>query len=155
MVILSIIWLVLLFGALYCYADNSTLRFTWDAITLNADETPCTDLAGYAIYRSTEADNWGALTGPDAAYISVAADVIYVAFNCPDPGIWYWIVRGFDTSGNYSLGPSEVITTDIDTILPGQILNFRTCQRGDINCDGDIDGADLVEFSRAFGQTSD
>jgi len=136
-----------------CSAESSHLRFAWDAVTHNIDDTPCTDLAGYAIYRSKEPDNWGLLTGASAAYISVAADVTFVAFVCSEPGIWFWIIRGFDHSGNYSLGPSEVIATDIDTIEPGQILNFRTCQVGDINCDGDVNGSDLVRLGEAFGGT--
>jgi len=133
-----------------CLAESSHLRFAWDAVTINADDTPCTDLAGYTIYRSREPDNWEALTGASAAYISVAADVTFVAFVCNEPGIWFWIIRGFDHSGNYSLGPSDVIATDIDTIRPGQILNFRTCQVGDINCDGDVNGSDLVRLGEAI-----
>ena len=131
--------------------DNSNLIFAWDAVTTNADDSECTDLAGYAIYRSREADNWTELTGSQPAYAMVANDITRVAVTCPDAGVWYWIIRGFDCSGNFSFGPSNVITTDIDIIIPGSVLHFRTCQAGDINCDGDVDGADLAAFSEAFG----
>jgi len=138
----------------FCYAGNtSNLIFAWDAITTNADDTECVDLAGYAIYRSREADNWSELTGAQSAYVIVANDITRVAINCSDAGIWFWIIRGFDDNGNYSLGPSTIITTDIDTIIPGSVLHFRTCQAGDINCDGNVNGADIVAFSEAFGGT--
>ena len=135
-----------------CTAENSNLRFAWDAVTTNADETPCTDLAGYAIYRSREADNWNTLTGAEPAFVQVTATETFVAVTCPEPGVWYWMVRAFNTSGNYSYGTSNIIMTDIDTIIPGAIFHFRTCQPGDINCDGDIDGSDLIVFSEAFGK---
>ena len=134
-----------------CNAANSNLRFSWDAVTINADGTPCTDLGGYTIYRSRDANNWNELTGAGPAFVQVAATETFIAATCPEAGVWYWIIRAFDTSGNYS-GISEVLIIDIDISIPNAVFHFRTCQAGDINCDGDVDGADLVEFSEAFGR---
>ena len=129
-----------------CQADNSHIRFSWDAVTLSTDNEPCTDLAGYALYRSRETNNWELFTGPESAYAIVAADITFLSINCSEPGEWYWMLRAFDTSGNYSLGPSEIIHTNIDITHPGNVFHFRTCQKGDINCDGDINSSDITEF---------
>ncbi len=152
-VIVLIIVVMLYSGIIgFCYAGyTSNLIFSWDAVTENNDNTACTDLAGYAIYRSREPDNWSNLTGTQSAFVIVAKGFTRVAVSCSEPGIWFWGIRAFDESGNFSIEISNIITTDIDTIIPGAILHFSTCQAGDINCDGDIDGADLVEFSKAFG----
>ena len=132
-----------------CHAENSNLRFSWDAVTDNANGTPCTDLNGYTIYRSREADNWEDLVGVTPAFVTVAATETFVAVSCLEPGVWYWIIRAFDTSGNYS-GISEVLIIDIDITIPGVVFHFRTCQAGDINCDGDINGADLIKLGEAL-----
>ena len=134
-----------------CQADTSHLRFSWDAVTINSDKTPCTDLAGYALYRSREAQNWTLAIGSGPAFLQVSADITYVSLICPESGEWYWIVRAFDKNGNYS-GISDVVLTNIDTISPNKVFHFRTCQKGDINCDGDVNSSDLKAFSEVFGQ---
>ena len=73
----------------------------------------------------------------------------FVAVTCPESGVWYWIVRAFDTSDHYS-SISNVVMTDIDTSIPSAVFHFRTCQAGDINCDGDINGADLIKLGEAL-----
>ena len=138
--------------AYICNAANSNLRFSWDAVTENVGGGQCTDLAGYAIYRSRDADKWDELIGDKPAFAQVSATETFIAITCPESGIWYWLVRAFDTSANYSVPLSEIVMTNVDTISPGVVFHFRTCQAGDINCDGDINGADLVEFSEAFGK---
>ena len=114
-------------------------------MTLNADGTPCSDLAGYALYRSRETNNWELFTGAKAAFIRVDADKIFVALICPESGEWYWVIRAFDTSGHYS-DISDVLHVNVDIMRPGSVFHFTTCQKGDINCDGDIDSADITEF---------
>ena len=134
-----------------CNAENSNLRFSWDAVTLDSNGEPCTDLAGYAIYRSREMDNWTLLTDAETAYIQVDAEITFVTVTCPDSGDWYWIVRAFDRDGNYS-DVSDVVFTAIDTVSPSSVFHFRTCQKGDINCDGDINSSDITEFLNVIGE---
>ena len=104
------------------------MRFSWDAVTTNADDTPCTDLHGYAIYRSR-------VNTPEAldnllvlgdAFILVPPDQTTVAIHCPEDGIWYWIIRAYDHAGNIGGygGSDNVITTDVDVVFPGQTFHF-------------------------------
>ena len=143
MVLLVIIALMLCTQV--CQAESSQLRFSWESVTLNADGTPCSDLAGYALYRSREANNWESFTGIEPSFIRVDADKTFVALTCPEPGEWYWVIRAFDTTGHYS-DISEVLHVNVDIMRPGSVFHFRTCQKGDINCDGDIDSSDIAEF---------
>ena len=121
-------------------AESPLIHFTWDPVTENADGTPCTDLAGYAIYRSDQPDNWEGQTGRDKAYKILPPTQTSYCCWCTNAGKWYWIIRAFDTNDNYSIGPSEIIQYDVDTIL-----------LGDLDLDQDIDGTDLSILARNFG----
>jgi len=128
-----IVILILLFvaGVIFeCSADPSTvdMRFSWDAVTTNADDTPCTDLHGYAIYRSriNTPEALEALIVLTDAFILVPPDQTTVAIHCPDAGTWYWTIRAYDHAGNIGGygGSDNVITTNVDIIIPGQVFNF-------------------------------
>lgn len=144
---------IIIIIATIAYADPSTkdLNFSWNAVAINTDGSPCLDLAGYAIYRSREADNWNALTGPLPAYANTCAEQTKVSVICPESGIWYWVVRAFNTPGNYS-GISNIIETDVSLDIPGAILDFKLCIPSDLDCDGDIDGTDLSILAESFGK---
>jgi len=105
---------------------NANITFSWDAVTTNTNGTPCTDLAGYAVYRSREPDNWGALTGADAAFLITQPDVTNLLVIAPRnaPGVWFWAIRAFDLAGNFS-DHSNVVETDIDVNLPAGVENFK------------------------------
>ena len=131
-------------------AENSNLHFTWETVTTNSDGLPCVDLAGYAIYRNRSTNDWEIFTGPERAFVEAKATDTEITLYCPEEGIWYWIIRAYDTSGLYS-GISNIVITDIDILGPNSVFHFDKCQKGDINCDGDVDGNDLTEFSKAYG----
>ena len=106
---------------------SGEMTLYWEAVTVNSDKTPCTDLAGYAIYRSTESENWDDLTGERKAYISVSANELECIIINSEEGLYYWIVRAFDTTGNYA-GASNEIATIIDLSIPDKIQIFIRCQ---------------------------
>ena len=110
-------------------AESYNVRFSWNNVTEN--ETPCTDLAGYAIYRSRiDVDSkWLFETYEQKAFKIVTADVLTTSVTCTDDGIWYWIIRAFDTSGNYSFR-SNVLKTDFDTTIPGSVMEFKIISGG-------------------------
>ena len=148
MVLLVVVAMLCL--AQVCHADSINVKFKWAAVTVNADNSPCTDLAGYALYRSRESNDWTALTGAEQAYAQVLATETTLTVVCPQPGTWFWAIRAFNNSGVYG-AISNVLENNID-VTPGVAFNFRFCRPGDMNCDGDVDGKDLVEFSEAFGK---
>ena len=114
-----------------CNAGMKTITLEWDAV-------PCSDIGGYAIYRNLEPDNWDNLNNAESAYKQIpATGMPSVTFSRPVDNVWYYTVRAFDTSGNYSTGASMVC---------------MVCPFGDLDCDGDVDGTDLKFFSEAFGR---
>ena len=99
-------------------ADN--LTFKWDAVTLNADGTPCTDLGGYKLYRGTAKGTYG---GP----IDVGNVTTYVHSE-PKDGKYYYVVSAYDTSGNES-GYSNEVGVTIDHTAPKPPSNFSLLQK--------------------------
>ena len=99
-------------------ADN--LTFKWDAVTLNADGTPCTDLGGYKLYRGTAKGTYG---GP----IDVGNVTTYVHSE-PKDGKYYYVVSAYDTSGNES-GYSNEVGVTIDHTAPRPPSNFSLLQK--------------------------
>ncbi|MEW6417438.1 MAG: fibronectin type III domain-containing protein [Nitrospirota bacterium] len=80
--------------------SSSSATLTWDAPTTNADGTPLTDLGGYKIYYGTSSGNY-----------SVVIDVGNVTtykIEGLSPGIYYFAVTAYDTSGNESEYSNEV-----------------------------------------------
>lgn len=99
-------------------ADN--LTFKWDAVTLNADGTPCTDLGGYKLYRGTAKGIYGPA-------IEVGNVTTYVHSETKD-GKYYYAVSAYDTSGNES-GVSNEVTVTIDHTAPKPPSNFSLLQK--------------------------
>ncbi|MBI4603393.1 MAG: fibronectin type III domain-containing protein [Planctomycetes bacterium] len=84
-------------------AGEAAVTLSWTAPALSADETPCTDLAGFKIYD-------GSRTG---AYTWVT-DVGRVTTFTTDPlpaGTYYFAVTAYDWSGNESEVSDEVMAT--------------------------------------------
>lgn len=108
---------------------KTTMTMYWEAVTVNDDETPCTDLAGYALYRSTESGNWIDLTGADKAYATVDATQLQCEIICSEGGLFYWVVRAFDTTGNYG-DISNELETFIDTSRPNKVKIYVKSQPG-------------------------
>jgi hypothetical protein len=50
MIAVVLLFLNAFFVSVAYSAENYNIRFSWDAVTTNENDTPCDDLAGYAIY---------------------------------------------------------------------------------------------------------
>jgi len=112
-------------------ADSYNIRFSWDAVTTNENDTPCDDLAGYAIYRHRENVDalWLLETYERKAFKTIPANQTTTSVICTEGGKWFWIIRAFDTSGNYSFR-SNVLMTDFDIVEPGTVLEFKIVSGG-------------------------
>ena len=121
---------------------SAHISFRWDKVTLNADGTECTDLAGYAIYRSRESGNWDGFIGKDNAYRIITKNQTEFICICNDNlfGVWFWMMRAFDETNQFG-EQSKELEIFIDSMIPG-----------DINNDGHVDGTDLSIFSVNFGK---
>nr|MBL0717071.1 hypothetical protein [Desulfobacterales bacterium] len=53
--------------------------------------------------------------------------------------------------GGYG-GSENIIETDIDAVIPGDVTGFQYCSAGDMDCDGDIDDVDLALFVEQYGK---
>lgn len=130
------------------------ITLKWDPVVENSDETACDDLDGYAIYRSRVNDDdnaWSDLTGREKAYKIIPADQNKASFWCYEPGTWFFIVRAFDTSNNFS-GTSNIVECFVDTAAPGVVTGVEVVTPGDLNNDGKVDGADLSIMSQNIGK---
>jgi len=132
------------------------LTFTWVPVTVNANNTPCTDLAGYTIYRSrsNESADWKEITGIEKAYQVIPATITenkdkYSCW-CLEGGTWYFMIRAFDTTKQFS-SRSNIISCFVDVTMPGAVIDFQAVTPGDINNDGSVDGKDLSIMSMNFG----
>jgi len=136
--------------------DSVRMIFSWDAVTTNADGTPCNDLAGYVIYKSriNTPENWETLLTKEQAVAIIPPDQNSAFIYILEGGVWYWAIRAFDSNcniGGYG-GPENIIMTDVDATIPGVVVGYSYCNQGDFNCDGVIDGADLAIFAQNFGK---
>jgi len=129
------------------------LSFKWNAVTTNADDTPCTDLGGYAIYKSRTNDEatWESLTGMDKACKIVVPEYTTTSFWCYEPGTWFFMLRAFDKTKNFG-GKSDILELFVDITAPGCVLSAEVVIPGDLNNDGDVDGSDLSILSENFGK---
>ena len=107
---------------------NVETTFEWDAPT-------DADLAGYKLYRSDasvstlDTDNDGIITlaellaGTGVVIENIPAGIETVSILEHD-GKWYYVLTAYDTAGNES-GPSNEVSSDIDTAPPGAPGEFR------------------------------
>jgi len=139
-IILSLFFILALAATVSADRPSNWLSFSWDAVTQNVDGTEGSDIDGYAIYRSREPEAWSFLTGKEKAFNIIPADQTGVSCWCDEPGAWFFIVRVFNTD-NFFSNESNVVECFID---PAQI--------GDLDHDGDVDGADLAIMAQSFGR---
>ncbi|RJQ55301.1 MAG: hypothetical protein C4526_03900 [Nitrospiraceae bacterium] len=83
--------------------SGSTISLSWDAPATNSDGTPLTDLAGYKIYIGTSTGIYSEIV--DAGNVSA-----YTIENLT-PGVYYFVVVAYNTSGNESDFSNEVALT--------------------------------------------
>lgn len=106
---LLIALLAVLFFAGTALAD-SNVTLQWTANTEN-------DLAGYRVYRGTQAGGPYTQVGSDVACgPNDAACCEFIDQGIPD-GTYYWVATAFDTSGNES-GYSNEVTDLLDSTAP-------------------------------------
>jgi len=129
------------------------LSFKWDAVTENSDGKPCTDLGGYAIYKSRTDDEaiWKDLTGMDKACKIVAPEYTTTSFWCYEPGTWFFMFRAFDKTKNFGV-KSDVLEVFVDITAPGCVTGAEVITPGDLNNDGDVDGDDLAIMAENLGK---
>lgn len=97
--------------------------FAWAGTNVIFQWNPNTeaDLAGYNLYRSnvigTYLDTPDVVVecGPNDASCCTATES-----NIPD-GIWFWVVKAFDSSGNVSVINSNEVTRKLDSTAPGTV----------------------------------
>ncbi|MCC6952887.1 MAG: VCBS repeat-containing protein [Deltaproteobacteria bacterium] len=100
----------LAFAALPSVASAVPKTFRWDAPTLNADNTPLTDLAGFEIA-------YGATAGNYASVINVG-NVTETTVDLL-AGTHFVVVRAYDLASNRSVYSNEVTVTIAGTPAPG------------------------------------
>ncbi|MEW6109464.1 MAG: fibronectin type III domain-containing protein [Nitrospirota bacterium] len=100
-------------------SDSATL--TWDAVSTRADGTPLNDLAGYKIYYGKSSRSYTEIAikpiestpalcrkvDDDSDGIPDRTECKYT-FNNLSPGIYYFSVTAYDSSGNESIFSNEV-----------------------------------------------
>lgn len=99
------------------YVGNNSL-FTWDPVALNADGTPCVDLAGYRVGIFPVALPLGAPTATvmvDGAVTSQPAAPLLVGILQGTP--MRIAVQAYDLAGNPSAW-SESVELTVDTVPP-------------------------------------
>jgi len=152
--IFLIVMFLLIFCGGLCYADavrtTNRLTLSWEAVTQNSDGTECDDLAGYAIYRSRESNKWDDLIGKEKAYRVVSPNQSEFGFWCHEPGTWFWMVRAFDKTLQFS-DKSNQVESFVDLTRPSSPKTIIIKIPGDLDNDGDVDGDDLAAVSINFG----
>ena len=107
---------------------NAEITFKWDANTEG-------DLLGYKLYKfdvsvsTLDADNDGIITlaellaGTGVVIENIPAGTETVSILEHD-GKWYYVLTAYDNKMNES-GPSNEVSSDIDTVSPGAPNMFR------------------------------
>jgi hypothetical protein len=101
-------------------AEVLNLKATWIAPTLNADGTPCTDLAKYKVYRT------------DVARVSVC-EVLHPTLTCnfsvtvanDKVGVVSFVATALDTSGNESKDSNTIGFSWNSIIIPNTPGTFK------------------------------
>lgn len=81
-------------------ASGNSATLTWEAPTTNVDGTPINDLAGFKIYYGTSSGNYTQAVD--------AGNATTYTFNNLSPGMYYFTVTAYDTSGYESGFSNEV-----------------------------------------------
>lgn len=110
-------FLLILLFVLWSFSANaaSQVTFAWDA---NSES----DLAGYEIHKGTVSGTYTGSVDIPLANLSDPASPEYTG-SYPD-GTFYFALKAYDQSGNYS-GFSEEVIVVIDSIAPSIPANFR------------------------------
>lgn len=107
---------------------NPSATLQWDAPTLNADGTPCTDLAGYVIALSDAtvdlAAGGVALCEVHASSPAVTQQSLVPLMTGRAAGVYRLWVRSFDRAQNLSVW-SDPLLVDVDAAAPGKSGNLR------------------------------
>ncbi len=127
---------LLIFPLLFLAADGPSLPvpinpasvIAWDAVTLNADGTPCDDLAGYVLALSDATVDLAAggvslhevLAGSPGLTQEVVAQLVAGRVN----GVYRVWCRAYDPAGNLSAW-SEPLLVALDTVPPGKVQGMR------------------------------
>ena len=100
------------------YGANKTVE--WIAPTLNADGSPCTDLAGYKLY-------YGKVSGSYTNNIAIGLVESYTVTidNTKDGETYYFVMTAIDTSGNESALSNEISYTIPDVAPQSITIKFR------------------------------
>lgn len=78
---------------------------SWDAVTLNVDGTPATDLAGYKIYWATTS---GGYINTNMKSVGNVTTVNIQTIAGQLKGTYYFVATAYDTAGNESNFSNEV-----------------------------------------------
>ncbi len=121
---------VILLLSVNCFADD-VVKISW---TANTEE----DLSHYRIYQREKGDSFW-----DVAASNISKQrTVYWLGDFELNSTFEWCVTAFDTSGNESNMSDIVEKTFLENDCPGDLDN-----------DGDVDGADLSVFTGGFGRT--
>ena len=99
---------IVLFPVLVLANPNANVTFVWNA---NSEA----DLAGYRLYKT---DVPGSYTFGEGNQIGGALAGTETVTILEHDGTWYYVVTAYDTAENES-GPSNEVSTSIDTVPPG------------------------------------
>jgi len=78
---------------------TKTTLLIWDPSTLNEDASQLTDLAGYRVHYGSSPENYSESLDAGKATVFLVTDLL--------PGIYYFAVTAYDTSGNESTYSNE------------------------------------------------
>ncbi len=101
--------------------DRSSITLNWHAVTQNVDGTPCTDLAGYNIYRTDNIhlDIWTLVNG------SLVTDLFWTD-NTVSGQIFYYRVKAEDSANNESLNATMIVDSSTNTNIIALATDFYT-----------------------------
>ena len=103
----TILVLCLIFGSVSLSNSGESIQFTWDP---NSEA----DLAGYRLFERQESGSYSYSNPKWEGATNLTP--VYLSSDWTD-GVWYFVVRAFDTHGNESEDSNEV-SLEIDNIAP-------------------------------------
>lgn len=101
--------------------NRSSITLNWHAVTQNIDGTPCTDVAGYNIYRNDNVhlDNWAQVNGPLVTELSWTDATI-------NGQVFYYTVKAEDSSNNESTNATMIVDSTPNTNIIALATDFYT-----------------------------
>ncbi len=101
--------------------DRSSITLNWHAVTQNIDGTPCTDLAGYNIYRTDNIhlDNWTQVNGSLVTGLSWTDTTV-------NGQIFYYTVKAEDSANNESTNATMIVDSTANTNIIALATDFYT-----------------------------